>query len=130
MPGLACVTKFGDTYHRVSIKENHPTKCSIFCVDLGITMEVDKNEIQLKYLLNYFGERPCMALATRLFGVELKLDHYQIPRETLSQLKHMCQTGPYYVEPHNRLNDILYVKIFDNQNHCLNDYLVEQGQAV
>lgn len=130
VPGLACVTKFDGAYYRISVKENHPLKCLIMYIDLGIVAEVDKNEIQLKHLLNYFGEYPCMAIATRLFGVEFKLNNYQIPQETLIQLKNICQSGPYHVEPHNRMDDILYVKIFDNQRQCLNDFLLAQGLAV
>ena len=55
VPGLACVTKFDGAYYRISVKENHPLKCLIMYIDLGIVAEVDKNEIQLKHLLNYFG---------------------------------------------------------------------------
>ena len=129
-PGLACVNQHEGVYHRISVKEDHLLKCLVTYVDLGLTVEINKNEIQFKHLLNYFAEPPCMAMATRLAGVEFKLDSYQIPSGTLEQLRTMCQWGPFDVKPHGWMNGILFVKIFDSQQYCLNDAVITQGLAV
>lgn len=130
VPGLACVNEHGGAYRRISVKEDHLQKWLVTYVDLGMTVEINKNEMQLKHLLNYFAEPPCMTMATRLAGVEFKLDSYQIPSGTLEQLRIMCQAGPFYVEPHDRMNGVLFVKIFDDQKRCLNDAVITQGLAV
>lgn len=129
-PGLACVNQHEGVYHRISVKEDHLLKCLVTYVDLGMAVEIDKNEIQLKHLLNYFAEAPCMAVGTRLAGVDFKLDSYQIPSGTLEQLRTMYQSGPFDIEPHSRMNGILFVKIFDYEKRCLNDIVVAQGLAV
>ena len=127
---LACVTKYEGVYHRVYIKENHPSNYVIAYVDLGVIKEVKQGEVQFKYLLNYFATMPCMAIACRLVDVEFKLNNYQMPPEIYKELYALFQGGPFFVQPDSQDNGIFYVKIFDADHRCLNDVVVEKGLAV
>jgi hypothetical protein len=124
------VCKFEEVYHRVYIKENHPSKYVITYVDLGLTEEMAKAEVHLKYLLKYFSAFPRMAIACRLVGIEFKLNNYIMPPEIYKELNALCQSGPFYVEPYGQVDGVLHVKIYDADKLCLNDIVVEKGLAV
>jgi hypothetical protein len=128
--GQACVSKFEGVYHRVYIKENHMATCVIIYVDLGITEEVKKTEMQFKHLLVYFSALPRIAMACRLVGVEWKLTNYEMSPEIYKELNALCQGGPFYVQLDEHVNDVLNVRIFDADGHCLNDAVVQRGLAV
>lgn len=128
--GLACVSKFEGLYHRVYIKENHVITYVIIYVDLGITEEVKKTEVQFKHLLVYFSTLPRIAIPCRLIGIELKLENYEMPPETYKELNYLCQGGPFFVEPDGQVDGVLHVKIFDVDQLCLNDFVVKKGLAV
>ena len=124
------MTKYESVYHRAWIKENHPSTYVILCVDLGLTKEVEKTEVQFKHLLNYFAALPCIAIACRLAGIEFQLDNYQMPLKTYIELYALCQGGPFYIQPCNQLSNVLDVQVFTIDKTCLNTIIVEKGLAV
>jgi hypothetical protein len=129
--GLACVSKLDEVYHRVLIKENHVSTYVVAYVDLGMTEEMKMGKVQFKHLLNYFASLPCMAITCRLMGVHFKLINYQTPPEIYKELSALCQGGSsFFVEPYNQINEIWGVKIYDADQCCLNDIVVEKGLAV
>ena len=128
--GLACVSKFEGVYHRALVKENHVITYVVAYVDLGLAEEVNKNEVQFKHLLVCFSTLPCMAIACRLADIEWKLVNYQMPPETYKELSYLCQRGRFFVQPDGEMNGVLNVRIFDVDQQCLNDVLVEKGLAV
>jgi len=99
-------------------------------VDLGVTEEVEKAEVQFKHLLNYFATLPRMAIACRLVGIEFKLNDYRMSSEVYQELNILCQGGPFNVEPYGQVDDVLNVKIFDADQCYLNDVVVKKGLAV
>ncbi|CAF4858862.1 unnamed protein product [Rotaria socialis] len=127
--GLPCVSKYEEVYHRVYIKENHLSKCVIIYVDLGITEEVQVDEVQFKYLLKYFATLPALAIPCRLAGIEYKLNNHEMALETYKELNDLRQTGPFYIEPCEASNGTLLAKLYDVDERCLNDIIVEKGLA-
>ncbi|CAF3443228.1 unnamed protein product [Rotaria socialis] len=127
--GLPCVSKYEEVYHRVYIKENHLSKCVIIYVDLGITEEVQVDEVQFKYLLKYFATLPALAIPCRLAGIEYKLNNHEMALETYKELNDLRQTSPFYIEPCEASNGTLLVKLYDVDESCLNDIIVEKGLA-
>jgi len=102
----------------------------IIYVDLGLTEEVEKTNVQFKHLLKCFATLPRMAIACRLVNIEFKLNNYQIPPEIYKELNDLCQSGPFYVDAYDQVNGVLNVKIYDADQRCLNDIVVKKGLAV
>lgn len=126
-----CVSKYEGIYHRVFIRENHVSKCVITYVDLGLTEEVHLVENQFKRLLNYFAQLPCLAIPCYLMDIQFKPDNkFSISNETHKKLYNILQPGPFSVEICGKINDVLNVKIFDDDQYCLNDTIVNRGLAV
>ncbi|CAF2121901.1 unnamed protein product [Rotaria magnacalcarata] len=128
--GLPCVSKYEEVYHRVHIKENHFLKCVITYVDLGMTEEVQVDKVQFKYLLKYFAALPALAVPCRLADIEYKLNNHEMGLETYKELNDLRQTGPFYIEPCETSNGALLVKLYDVDESCFNDIIVEKGLAV
>ncbi|UJR24461.1 hypothetical protein I4U23_005837 [Adineta vaga] len=127
--GLGYVGKYENVYHRLYIKEIRPLTYMIVYIDLGLEEEIQKSEIKLKYLLNYFSQYECLVIACRLHGIEYKLENHEMPLKTYDQLKYLCRGGPFQIQPCGQFNGILNVKIYDHDNQCLNDLLVQRGFA-
>lgn len=128
--GLACVKKFEDVYHRVYVVEQHPSTCLLIYVDLGITEEVSATQTPFKHLLNYFASVPCIAIPCRLADIELKQDHTGLPEHTRAIFQSLCQGEPYNIVSCGIDKDqVLSIKIYDNNSNCLNDMLVQEGLA-
>jgi len=102
----------------------------IIYVDLGLTEAVEKTKVQFKHLLTYFATLPRMAIACRLLDIEFKLNNCQIPPEIYKELNDLCQSGPFYVDAYDQVNGVLNVKIYDADQRCLNDIVVEKGLVV
>jgi hypothetical protein len=129
-PGLACVSKYEGVCHRVLIKENHVTTYVIVYIDLGITEEVNKTDVQFKHLLVHFSTLPRIAIACRLADIEWELQNYQMSLEAYNELNSLCQGGPFFVEHDGEVNGLLNVKIYDIDEQCLNDVVIDKGLAV
>jgi hypothetical protein len=99
-------------------------------VDLGLTEEIKAAEGQFKHLLNYFAVSPYMAIPCRLAGIEFKLDNHQMSTETYKELCTLCRGDSFFVEPFEQVDDVWYVKIFDIDQRCLNDIVIEKRLAV
>jgi hypothetical protein len=92
--------------------------------------EVKRSEVQFKHLLVYFSILPRIAIACRLADIEWKLENYQMSSEAYEELNSLCRGGPFFIEIDGEMNGILNVKIFDFDQRCLNDVVVEKGLAV
>ena len=59
-----------DTYYRGRVIETHLEEkmCTIFCVDLGIDVEVKRSQIYK--LGNYFNQFPALAIQCSLTGIQ------------------------------------------------------------
>ncbi len=63
-------------------------------------------------------------------GIEFKHNNYQMRPEIYKELNALCENGPFYVETYDQVNGVLNVKIFDVDQRCLNDIVIENGLAV
>jgi hypothetical protein len=130
--GLACVVKYEGIYYRILVKEIRPSTDTyiIVYIDEGLVKEVSRDEVQFKYLVNYFASVESMVIACRLEGIEFKLHNYQMPAETYNQLRSLCRNGPFHIEPCGQTGSDLSIKIYDANHQCFNDFLIRENLAV
>ena len=122
--------KYEGVWHRALIKKNLATTYVVFYIDLGITEEVEKTDVQFKHLLVYFSKLPRIAFACRLANIEWKLENYEMSSEVYKELSSLCQGGPFFVEYDVERTGVLNAKIYDADGQCLNDVVVDKGLAV
>ena len=124
------MTKLDDIYHRIYIQEQHQSKCVILYADLGLTESVPAKGGQFKHLISYFASVPRLAIRCHLAGIELKQERDGLPAETSLILQSLCNDDPFDINPCGmKDNEVLLIKICDNNGRCLNDVLVREGLA-
>ena len=129
-PGLACVAKYQDVYHRAVIEETYSSHCVVRYIDLGAKERIQYGQSQLKYLLNYFANTPSLAILCRLANIEFKKIENQLPQSTYEELQDLCQGGPFPIRFHSEDVGVWQVEIFQSNQRCLNDIVVAKGLAV
>ena len=120
---------YENVYHRAIVKKIGQDHHQIFYVDIGIVVRIRTNEIQLKPLMKYFSECPCLSVKCRLDNLDLNFDQSEKIKGIFNRFKDSCEQRLCYVKPCGVLDDFLEIKIFGQHNGCLNDILIENQLA-
>ncbi|CAF1002371.1 unnamed protein product, partial [Didymodactylos carnosus] len=124
---VAYVTIYSELYCRVLIRELDPNKCVVSYVDYGFEEEIGNQ--QFKYLLDCFADLPAIAMQCRLYNIRLSATDKSSPT-IRQQLINLCENGPFYIKPKCYLYGNLCVEIYDADNTCLNDIIIQHNIGV